>query len=64
VGEEGLFEGGCPICGYSAPPAAGTGGRKGSAHREAPGNLSLWVYILAGSILLAFFVFLFFTLVA
>jgi hypothetical protein len=62
VGDEGLFKGGCPICGYSAVPGQGRGDIKASS-REEVGSLPLWIYILAGSILLAVFGFLFFTLV-
>jgi hypothetical protein len=63
VGDEGIFKGGCPICGYSAVSGRGRGNIKATRRDEGVGNLPLWVYILAGSMLAAVFGFLFFTLV-
>jgi hypothetical protein len=60
VGAEGLFKDGCPICGYSAPPAAKS--PRPPPEKDAPGALPLWAYILAGAILTGIFGFLFFTL--
>ncbi|MDR0688920.1 MAG: zinc ribbon domain-containing protein [Spirochaetaceae bacterium] len=62
VGEEGIFKGGCPVCGYSAASGRDGGDTK-PLRKEGVENLPLWVYVLAGSMLLAVFGFLFFTLV-
>jgi hypothetical protein len=63
VGEEGLFKGGCPVCGYSSDPRQGKAGESTEAPSRELGNLPLWVYILTGSILLAVCGLLFFTLI-
>ena len=66
TGAEGLFSGGCPVCGYSSP---GSGNEGKSARREEysgkkkpslrpAGSLPLWVYILTIFFLLGvFFIF-------
>jgi hypothetical protein len=59
VGDEGLFKGGCPVCGYAAVP--GHGDIKTRSRKEMEG-LPLWMYVLAGSLLLVVLAFLFFTL--
>ncbi|MDR3159981.1 MAG: hypothetical protein LBU28_00020 [Spirochaetaceae bacterium] len=63
VGDEGVFKGGCPVCGYSAPPVTGSSRPAPLPEKEAPGALPLWVYILAGAVLTAVFGLLFFTMV-
>jgi predicted RNA-binding Zn-ribbon protein involved in translation (DUF1610 family) len=53
TGEEALFKGGCPVCGYSAQggkilPWPGTGDSPGKkAKLSAAPSLPLWVYIAA-----------------
>ena len=57
AGEERLFAGGCPSCGYSAPP----GGAARLADQQAPaGSLPVWVYIVSIAALLAVFTVLLF----
>jgi predicted RNA-binding Zn-ribbon protein involved in translation (DUF1610 family) len=52
AGEEDLFTGGCPVCGYSAP--GGPAGQGGSGKRETrDGPLPWWVYLLTALALLA-----------
>jgi hypothetical protein len=52
AGNPDLFTGGCPVCGYSAPPAPETG--KESPPKTAPaGALPWWVYLLTALALLA-----------
>jgi hypothetical protein len=63
VGDERIFKGGCPVCGYAAVPEQGRGDIKARPREEEVGSLPLWMYILAGSILLAVLGFLLFTLV-
>jgi hypothetical protein len=50
VGEEGLFHGGCPVCGYSASPDGkriSWPGKEGKESAGFAGSLPLWVYIIA-----------------
>jgi len=52
TGEETLFKGGCPVCGYSArPPLAGNteSPRKLPGIKTPAGPLPLWVYILTAT---------------
>jgi predicted RNA-binding Zn-ribbon protein involved in translation (DUF1610 family) len=66
TGAEGLFAGGCPVCGYSSPgnhirPAGGKPSpRKEKTPRIAAGALPLWVYILTAFFLLCVFFVLYF----
>ena len=49
TGEDALFGGGCPACGYSA-----AGGKKRSRAREGGrtfGSLPLWVYLLTAGLI-------------
>jgi len=56
TGEESLFAGGCPVCGYCVPtePGKQTPRPEGS-RREliAAGKLPLWVYAVSAAALLA-----------
>jgi hypothetical protein len=51
MGEEALFTRGCPVCGYTVPPASGRPFKGGAGQKEgnwaASGALPLWVYLLA-----------------
>jgi RNA polymerase subunit RPABC4/transcription elongation factor Spt4 len=50
VGEEALFTGGCPVCGYTvaSPPPKPSSGRFGGGG----GALPLWVYFLTALLVL------------
>ncbi|MDR1100091.1 MAG: hypothetical protein LBL28_06375 [Treponema sp.] len=70
TGAEGLFSGGCPVCGYSAPLPGHSGGasrgKKFPGRNRPPlraaGALPVWVYILTIFSLLCVFGIFFFTL--
>jgi uncharacterized membrane protein YvbJ len=48
TGAEGLFGGGCPVCGYSAPKGTDKPERfKKKDTRVAAGALPMWVYVLS-----------------
>jgi predicted RNA-binding Zn-ribbon protein involved in translation (DUF1610 family) len=48
TGAEGLFSGGCPVCGYSAPGALrGMPDIPKKNNRTAAGKLPLWTYIIS-----------------
>ncbi|MDR2184283.1 MAG: zinc ribbon domain-containing protein [Treponema sp.] len=54
AGEEALFTGGCPVCGYSAPSENGPVPEKASpVKQETAGKLPFWVYALTGLALVA-----------
>jgi predicted RNA-binding Zn-ribbon protein involved in translation (DUF1610 family) len=62
TGEEALFRGGCPVCGYSTPPDTGaTPPGTGKIlpwpeHKKPPGiagALPAWVYVTAVLVLIA-----------
>jgi rRNA maturation protein Nop10 len=64
TGEEGLFDQGCPVCGYSAPPSPVAAGRGNPPPgKRAAGALPLWVYILTAAVFLGALAALFLTLV-
>lgn len=55
IGEEALFRGGCPICGYSTgkPSREKNDGSKGTLSEKKPsGALPVWVYILTALVFL------------
>jgi predicted RNA-binding Zn-ribbon protein involved in translation (DUF1610 family) len=65
VGEEFLFAGGCPVCGYSSAGSRGPGPSPKAPlppKREAAGALPPWVYILTALALLGVGALLFFFL--
>jgi predicted RNA-binding Zn-ribbon protein involved in translation (DUF1610 family) len=73
TGAEGLFSGGCPVCGYSSPGSAAAetdasgkpvpaGGEWKKPPPRAAGRLPVWVYILTIFFLLGMFGVFFFTL--
>jgi len=47
IGEEDLFKGGCPACGYSSAPS--TGDLRFPESKKSAGPLPLWVYILTAA---------------
>jgi len=51
IGEEALFKGGCPVCGYSSGASAeSAGGLRGFPESKKPtGSLPFWVYILTAA---------------
>jgi hypothetical protein len=62
VGEEALFGGGCPVCGYSAAPKHGEKSpAAASSQKITAGALPFWVYILTGIVVLLVVIALFIT---
>ena len=59
TGEEALFKGGCPVCGYSTGSADGE--LRFPERKKSAGPLPLWVYILTGAAFTAILAILFFT---
>jgi hypothetical protein len=55
AGDPGLFTGGCPVCGYSAPPPGPVprAGKEKPPKTVAAGALPWWVYLLTVLALLA-----------
>ena len=49
TGEETFFKGGCPVCGYSATPAASPWDFPKRERKNPAGALPLWVYILTAA---------------
>jgi predicted RNA-binding Zn-ribbon protein involved in translation (DUF1610 family) len=47
TGEEALFKGGCPVCGYSAPPGTGKILPWPGKKKIPAGTLPVWVYVTA-----------------
>lgn len=66
IGEEALFRGGCPVCGYSSGVSPESGGFQGfpeysPENKKPAGALPLWVYILTAAAFTGVFAALFFT---
>jgi predicted amidophosphoribosyltransferase len=59
AGAERLFAGGCPSCGYSAPPGDGAKLRE---KKPAAGPLPMWVYVFSIAALIAVLAILFFAI--
>ena len=49
TGEEALFKGGCPVCGYSASASGNTAKSPAREHKKPVGALPLWVFILTAA---------------
>jgi len=71
IGEEALFRGGCPVCGYSsgASALAGADAPEGTGDfadfpesRKPSGSLPPWVYILTAAVFTATLAAVFFTI--
>jgi hypothetical protein len=56
TGRDEDFARGCPVCGYSTPPAPAGPGKPGPAKARPPGGEagapSIWIYLLASLILI------------
>jgi uncharacterized membrane protein YvbJ len=46
IGEEALFNEGCPVCGYSTKAGQGTNKRPINEIKKPAGPLPLWLYIM------------------
>ena len=65
AGEEALFKGGCPVCGYSSGKGDGAFPdfpREFPETKKPAGALPLWVYILTAAVFTAVMAALFFTI--
>ena len=64
TGEETLFKGGCPVCGYSSGTSPGSAGGflDFPASKKPAGPLPLWVYVLTGAAFFGILAALFLTL--
>ena len=50
IGEEALFKGGCPVCGYSSGASSESAGSpRFPESKKSAGPLPLWVYILTAA---------------